>query len=170
MSNNVKLIFDSDALIKLVKTGFPSHAFDKLKVVISEEIFRETVTEGKKKFYQDAESIELLINGKKIIIGERGHGPERRLPKEDKLGKGEKSALSLFYGIKADAIVSDDKAFLQFLKQANVPFLMPADLISSLNKKKILDKNEALRVLDGLKPFIKDECYSEIKNNLEGKK
>lgn len=166
-----KVVFDSDGLIKLVKAGLPKNAFNFLKAYISDDVYREAVLEGKKGLYKEAFEIESLITENKII---------KKKIKVDKnavemlenfnFGKGEDSSLHLFFNIKSEAIVSDGKKFLNFLFDNKIPFILPVDLVANLQEKNVINKTDALSVLEGLKPFIKINRYLEAKKKLEDKK
>ena len=78
--------------------------------------------------------------------------------------------MHLFFNIKADAIISDDKKFLNFLFNNGIPFIIPTDLTIGLHEINVIDKNTAAKVLEGLRPFVKDKHYVQAKNKLEIKK
>ena len=166
-----RLIFDSDGLIKLVKAGLPKEVFGSFSSYITHEVYNESVIEGKKSLHQESFEIELLIKDKKIIRKKaKSNSKALKILKGHEFGKGEESITHLFFNTKADAILSDDKKFLNFLFDNNMAFVMPTDFIISLHKKNILNKENSLKVLEGLKPFVKDKHYSQAKNKLEEKK
>ena len=171
MIKNVKLIFDSDTLIKLTKANFPNNIFKKIEVHITEEIYDEAVIQGKKRFYADADIIEQLVNKKYLHKGNVNIKESvKNLLKGKEFGKGEISALQLYLDINADAIVSDDKSFLIFLKQNNINFIITADLVEILCKEGFLTKKEALDILEGLRYYIDEQYYINVKKRLEEKK
>jgi len=61
-----KFVIDSDALIKLTKTGLLEQVCRHYNCAITSEVKEESVDEGKKRFYKDALKIEELI-GKKLL-------------------------------------------------------------------------------------------------------
>ena len=135
-----KIVFDSDGLIKLVKSGI----FKKIQqeIFISEEVYQETVVAGKKGFHDDAQIIEQYIEEKKIIVKKN-----KTTKNIYGLGKGEASAFSLFEEIQADAIISDDRKFLAVLEQENIPFIVPTEVIVALAVKRRITKIEAAEAL-----------------------
>ncbi len=171
MTKIVKLAFDTDALIKLIKAEFPKNIFKKIQAVISEEVYNESVTQGKQRFYKDAEVIEQIEKEGYIRkVKSKESETANNLLKEAVFGRGEISTLHLYFNIKADAIISDDKAFLIFLKRNNIKFIIPADLIYILHKKGLLNKEEALKIIDKLRMYIDEGFYNNIKTRLEGEK
>ncbi len=168
----IKLIFDSDGLIKLVKANLPKEVFDSFKAYISEEVYIECVIDGKKGLYDESFEIESLITGKKILKEKsKTNSQAIKILKDEKFGKGEESILHLFFNIRADVIISDDKKFLNFLFNNELAFMTPTDLVISLYEEgSILDRDSALKVLEGLRPFVKDKYYFQAKNKLEVKK
>lgn len=164
-----KLIFDSDALIKLISAGLPREVFNYFKAYISEEVYSESVIDGKKGLYDEAYEIESLVRDNKIFKKKtKPNSRAIKLLKEFNFGRGEESSIHLFFNIKADAIVSDDKQFLNFLFNNNVPFMMPVDIIVNLHKKSVMDKSIALKVLERLRPFIREKYYTEAKKQIGG--
>ena len=166
-----RLIFDSDGLIKLVKANLPKEVFDSFKACISEEVYIECVIDGKKGLYYESFEIESLITDKKIIKKKsKTNSQAIKILKDENFGKWEESILHLFFNIKADAIISDDKKFLNFLFNNELAFMTPTDLVISLYGGSILDRDSASKVLEGLRPFVKDKYYFQAKNKLEVKK
>ena len=166
-----KLIFDSDALIKLIKAKSPREIFKNFEAFIANEVYDECVTEGKKAFFEDAFAIESLVEEgliKKIKI--KKDPKIQRALKDENFGKGEVGSLYLYRNIKADAICSDDERFLNFLDDNQINFIMPADLVVRLKEIKVISKEKTSRILDGLKPFIKESAYLKLKNQIGDKR
>jgi len=162
-----KLIFDSDALIKLIKAGIPKEIFKSFRAFITNEVYDECVIEGKKAFFDDAFIIESLVEDgliKKIKIRK---SIEIKMALEmEKFGKGEESSLHLYHNLKADAICSDDEKFLNFLDMNNIKLILPADLIVRLKETNLLSREKAIRILDELEPFIKEHTYHKSKKQI----
>lgn len=157
------LILDSDALIKLSHSEVLVMVCGAFNCFITDEVKKETVDEGKKRFYSDADLIEGLINKKMLKIKN-----PKRLIKEVEFGRGELSALSLYKETRKHILVSDDSNFIKYLEKGEIDFLVPADLILLLKKTGKIKLKEALYYLDKMKIFIKEEVYKEIKKELEG--
>lgn len=165
-----KLIFDADGLIKSTLANVIIHLCKKFKCFISSDVFNEVVIEGKKRFYEDAYVIEELIDRGLIHIRNAEKEQKASLLLENtSFGEGEISTLYLFYNLNAEAIVSDDEYFLQFLSRNNIHFIIPIDLIKILVEKKIINKREGSMALEKIKPFVKEEYYNKIKKTIGGK-
>lgn len=156
-----KLLFDSDALIKSAKAGILEKIASELDVLITSEVYQETVEEGKKRLYEDAEKIEKLVKENKIKLTKsaKNISIEGRI-----LGKGE---ASVFHACQKNAIiVTDDLGFTSFLKDKNINVLSSVHIIIILFKTKKISKVQALQYLEKLKTFIRNELYNLVKNEL----
>ncbi len=164
-----KLVFDSDGIIKLTKSGIVNRVIENFNCFISDRVHTESVIEGKDRLYEDAFQIGDLVEKNKLrVIKVKGSNKaEKILGEYEFLGEGEKSTLHLFFNINAKAIVSDDQAFLNLLYRNNVPFIIPSYLIVRLSELKILDKKESLSALERIKPHIKESNYLKAKRNIE---
>ena len=88
-----KFIFDSDALIKLAKSGILEKICLHYNCIITAEVKNECVDEGKKRLHQDASKIEGLINEKLLCIKD----PKKQRKIKERLGRGETSAVNLYF-------------------------------------------------------------------------
>lgn len=155
-----KLLFDSDVLIKASKAEFLEKIAENFNVLITEEVYNETVTEGKKGFYQDADKIEDFIDKGKIRIIKGKYKKELK----QSFGKGEKSIYHAYR--KGTLIITDDLKFTSYIKKENIKSLSSAHLIYVLLKKKKLSKDNAFYCLEKLKPYIRKEVYKLIKRDI----
>jgi predicted nucleic acid-binding protein len=156
-----KIVFDADGLIKLIHAG----VFNKLQGFITEQVFQETVVEGKKRLYEDAFTIEKFVQEKKIEV--------KKIDRNEQipgLGRGEISCIQLYKMIKADVIISDDRKFLNTLEERNIPFVVPTECIVGLVGAKKISQKEGIEALDKIKPFVKKENYDVAMKALGGKK
>lgn len=157
-------ILDSDALIKLTYSEAIIDICKNYNCFITTKIKEETIEEGKKRFYQDALIIEKLVENKLLKVID-----EKKLEiKEQNLGKGEISVLDLYHSKRNSIIITDDIAFIKYLENKNLLYLIPTALILLLKKQKIIDSKQAINYLEKLKPFIKEEIYKDIKEELKG--
>ena len=156
------LIFDADGLIKIVHSGI----FESIPhtVLISEQVYTETVVQGKEGLYPDAFEIEQLIQKKKIVVKKIQISEEIQ-----GLGTGELSTYALFLKKNADAIVSDDRRFLHFLEQKLIPFIVPTEIIVQLVKKKYITKLAAFVALERLQTKVTKHHYESAITALGGK-
>ena len=96
LENAMKVVLDSDVLIKFTKTGFKEAIVRFLDVSIPVRVYDETVTESKG--YLDANRIQENIDNSMIQV--------QGLPSSD---KGELEALKFYGSGGFELIVSDDR-------------------------------------------------------------
>jgi len=158
-----KFIIDSDALIKLVKSGILEKICICYNCSITTEIKNECVDEGKRRLYKDALKIEEFINKKLLRIKNSKKSGKIKW----NLGKGETSALNLSFQDKKSTIVTDDSAFIKYLEENNIKFFVPADLMLLMVVSNKIDKKTALRHLEKMKDLIREEIYHDIKKDVK---
>lgn len=173
-----KIILDSDGLIKLKKAGLLAILAKRQDCLVPEAVYRETVIKGKKELYEDAFEIEEIIeNSIKRIQAERAGRGEQVLKSSGNptsLGKGEKQALRLYFQEEGDAIISDDRTFLNLLERFNkkaetkgVPFITPANAIVTMENKGIISNEKATRGLKQIEGIIRHSSYQAAMEELE---
>jgi len=164
-----KLILDSDGLIKLQKAGLLKLLAERHDCLIPEAVHRETVTRGKEELYEDAFEIEEIVEKSIELKKARKSDKDKRVLSSGdptSLGKGEKQALRLYFQEKGDAIISDDRTFLNLLEGNNqkseyeeVLFITPASAIVAMANKGIISNEEAKRGLEQIKYLIRRNSY-----------
>ena len=112
-----KLLIDSDALIKLAKIGLLDDVTRAFNVEITEEICNETVMEGKKRLYEDADKIKEFVDSKRIVIIKDKMRKIKSLIKEN-LGSGELSIINSKK--RGHIIVTDDFSFTKYLQSKKI--------------------------------------------------
>ena len=157
----MKMILDTDGVIKLTHARVIDTVAHHETCLLTEEVYEE-VLQGKKKVYEDAFIIEILIEEKKIKLLSI-----KRVSPPEGIGKGEWSCYIAFQEKKGDLIVSDDKKFLSRLRQEEIPFLIPSDIIVWLVKKNNLLIQEGFQALDRIYEKISSEAYIEAQQQLE---
>lgn len=137
---------------------------------ISSEVFEEVVTRGKGGLYEDAFIIEKLVNANilKVMKADENEIAKDILQEREELGAGEKSTLHLFFSLRADAILSDDRTFLRVLKAKEIPFIVPSEIITRFVEIKAVSREEGLGYLNRLKPYITRENYLAAKRVITG--
>ncbi len=157
-----KFIFDSDALIKLAKCGILEQICQNYKCIITTEVSNECIDEGKKRLYEDALKIEELINKKVLKI------LDLKISKQIKenLGKGGISTANLYFQEKNSIIVTDDSAFIKYLEEMDINFIIPADIVLLMKNSNKIDKKTALDYLERVKYFIREEVYNDVKKDI----
>ncbi len=158
-----KFVIDSDALIKLTKSGILEHICLHYSCIITAEVKNECVDEGKKRLYKDALKIEEYVN-KKLLKTTDLKKPSKI---GENLGKGEVSTVNLYFQEKDSIIITDDSAFIKYLEENNIKFLLPADLILLMKISNKIDKGTALKYLEKIKSFIREEVYNDIKKDIK---
>jgi len=157
-----KFIFDSDALIKLTKSGILEKICHHHNCIITAEVKNECVDEGKTRLHQDASKIEDLINEKLL----KTKNPKRQRIIKERLGRGEISTVNLYFQEKKSIIVTDDSAFIKYLQENNIRHILPANLVLLMKKSKKIEAEMALSYLENLREFIKDEVYENAKSDI----
>lgn len=159
-----RIVFDADGLIKLTKAGVMDEVVRHYRCLISDHVYQEAVTEGKKRGHRDAIVIEGLIKNKQIDIVRT-----KRTAGVMGLGAGELSTLELYRQKNCDAIISDDRKFLTMLEQEAVNFIIPTDVIAMLMASGVIKKEAALSALDRIKELVRAESYYLAREAVGGK-
>jgi len=161
----MKIVMDSDCLVKLTKAGAKEAIGSAMEVHVPPLVKKETVDEAKERGYQDAFIIEGNIDKKVLHVVKH----RRKNPSAVSAVKGEADVVSLYMDGGYDAVASDDQRFLKRLEAANIPYLTPAACLVYLHKSKRVKKSAAAEILESLKPFISSEEYAVAKLYLEEK-
>ena len=157
---------DSDGLIKLAKSGALARVIREWHCLIPQAVYEETVERGKREAYPDAEEIERLVQGRVRPSGENEQAKEI-LTQARSLGRGEREALHLFFNEKADAIITDDRAFLAVLKRAKLPALPPALALVELARSGGIQLAEAGDALERMRGLIRADVHRQARRDLE---
>lgn len=156
----MKILMDSDCLIKLTKTGLKEPICKQYDIVIPFIVKKEVVDAGKSKGLSDAESVDKNIQDGIIhVVGKESLAHI----------KGDKALIEIFRQGEYDSIATDDAKLIKILKSTGIPFVLPGLLIYSLYHKDIIDRMTALNWLEKLSAFISEDEHSMIKFLLEGK-
>lgn len=142
----MKVVMDSDVLIKLTKAGSKEIIVGLLNVFIPKRVQEETVIESKS--YPDANKIQENIDSGKIRVA----GPSKH-------DKGEIEALNLYGSGGFESIVSDDRKFLNHLERNNIPYLTSSSLIVYLLYANKISKEDTIKYIDSLKMHISRDQY-----------
>lgn len=161
----IKVVMDSDCLVKLTKGGAKEVVVRAMEVHIPEVVKKETVDEGKERGYQDSLVIEENINNKGLRVVKHREKGTMTFPAV----KGEAEVLSLYLNGGYDAVASDDRRFLKRLEAGNIPFLTPTACVIYLYRIGNIEKSDFVKMLEKMRPFISSEEYMMSKIYVEGK-
>lgn len=164
-----KFVIDADGLIKLGKSGILGALIGNHKILVPEAVYEEAVVRGKRELYEDAFELERLLEDEQVPIvrSRRESQADRLLEGVTALGAGERAALHLYVAEGADAVLSDDRVFLNFLGRNAVPFLTPANVIVGLVRARQFSCEEALEALEKLRGYVRAGVYERAKAELE---
>jgi hypothetical protein len=156
----MKVIMDSDCLIKLTRAKAKEVVLRNVEAYIPPKVFEETVTIPKEEGYPDAFIIEdNQKNGLLLIEDIKNDQRVEEMVKRLGLGYGEADVFRLFKSGCFDIISSDDRRFIKIIDALDVPYITPTALITYLFNKKILNSEEAKIYINNLKEMISEEEY-----------
>jgi hypothetical protein len=166
------IVADADGLIKLGKSGVLRPLLGAARLLVPKAVWEESVEEGKRRIYEDAYELEtaLVEGGAEVISYQAGEEVERLLGgSAASFGAGEMAALAAFYAAGADAVLTDDRAFLRLLADADppVPALVPTAAIVALAEGDRMTVDEARDALGKLKPSIRGDVRAAAMEDLE---
>jgi hypothetical protein len=161
-----RVVLDSDGLIKLAKAGALERVIEAWTCLVPRAVYVETVERGLEAAYPDAAAISQALPSTAIRPPARHRRAAALLRSKRGLGPGERGALHLFFQVRADAIVTDDAAFVALLAAARLPYLLPALVLVRLAQERRLEPREALGSLERMRPFIRAEVYRETRRHL----
>jgi rRNA-processing protein FCF1 len=161
----MKLVMDSDCLVKLTKAGAKEAILSGIEVFIPALVKKETVDEAKDKGHQDSLMIEENLRKKML------HVVDAKRKKQSLMAatKGEEEVVSVYLSGTYDAVASDDRRFLKRLGSANIPYLTPTACLVYLYKEERIEQFRALQMLESLKPFVSSQEYAVARIYMERK-
>ncbi len=156
----MKLVMDSDSLIKLTKAGAKEIILNNIEVLITPSVMNETTKN--KDMFPDALKIHENINKSLLKVK---NPVNSSFVKSLGIKGGEAQVLMLHDS--SSAISSDDSKFLNLLDNLNIPYLTPASVIVLLVKKGAIKKDESKKLLGNLKELVSDEEYHLAMDEVE---
>lgn len=151
----MRIVMDSDCLIKLAKARMKEEVCRAYAVTIPAEVRREVVD-------QAAAHPESTVVKRNLESGVLAEAAE-----EARAGKGEDGALRLFRQGGYDAIATDDKRFVRKLRVLDVPYLTPGTLVFLMARDAHLSVTEAVARLHALSPLISEDEVAVVTLKLE---
>ena len=156
----MKLIMDSDSLIKLTKAKAKEIVLNNIEAHIPPKVFEEVVKIPKEEGYPDAFLIEENLRKGLLAIGEfREDQHVEEMITRLGMGCGEADVFRLYKSGCFDVISSDDGRFLKIIDALDIPYMTPSALIIYLFNKKMLSRVDAKAYIDNLKEMVSDEEY-----------
>jgi len=147
----MKLLMDSDCLIKVVKSSLKEIVCRSFAVTIPPAVKREVVDEAG----EQPDAILVMKNIQKKLLTVSASSKSA--------SKGEEAVFEVFQSSRYDAICSDDKRFIKRLRLYGIPYMTPAVLVAMMLKKAKISEEEALAKLESLAPMISDDEYLTVK-------
>jgi hypothetical protein len=164
-----KIVLDADGLIKTYTAGFLPQLTDEYVCLLPEEVYREAVLAARIGYGDEARALDGLIAEEKLLRKQpaRSRFADRILRGTHALGMGESGALRLFLHEGADVLLTDDRAFLNFLTRHRIPVLTPSEALLSLRTAERLSHQDAARAAELLRPLIRQSVYEDLRKRLE---
>ena len=162
----LRVVLDSDGLIKLAKAGALDRVVKAWSCLVPEAVYAEAVEAGLEAAYPDALAIQQALPAGAVRPRMRHSRASALLEGTQGLGRGEQEALHLYFAERADAIVTDDAAFVRVLARAGLRYLPPAPLLVRLAREGHLDPLEALNSLERMRQLIGAEVYRAAREDL----
>jgi len=156
----MKIVMDSDVLIKLTKASVKELVASNFEIHIPPEVKKEAVNEGKTRGYPDALVIDENVNAGKLKVSKttRLETTEKLISNLNLLG-GEADSIRLFKQGNYEALASDDSRFIDLIDGLGIPYITLSVLLIYLWKIKAISTQETREFLDKIKEFISPEEY-----------
>jgi predicted nucleic acid-binding protein len=168
-----KIVADADGLIKMGKSGALGRLLLAAQVLVPEKVYEEAVVAGKRGLYEDALELErTLAEGPAEVVPEGaadeplGERAEALLEAASPLGAGERAALRLFFARRADAVLTDDRAFTNLLIGEGIRVLAATAAIVSLAEAGRMTTAEATAALGRIEGFVRRDAYEAAVGDL----
>ncbi len=161
------IVSDSDGLIKLAKSDALPALLLAARVLVPQAVWEEAVEEGKRGMHEDAHVLE------RVLAAEPGGAEvvdvEHTLDVGVSFGVGEVAALAVFHQYGADAILTDDRAFLGLLAGSDppVPALVSTAAVVGLAEGGHFTLGEARRALGKLRSSVREDAFRAAIGELE---
>ncbi|KXB06180.1 hypothetical protein AKJ51_04065 [candidate division MSBL1 archaeon SCGC-AAA382A20] len=153
-------VFDSDGLIKLQKAGVLDMLAESHECLVPGKVYGESVERGKSELYEDAFELGETIEEHMRVV--EAEDPEsEKTPAKESLGSGELSAYGVHLQEGSDALISDDRAFLNFLESKGIPFITPANVIVEMKNQGQIPRDRAVEALGRMEKYIRNEVYEK---------
>jgi len=158
----MRLVVDTDALVKLTLAGAKEVLVRAFEVLIPEAVYREAVVEGTAHGYEDALVLERNVQAQRIRVVDAG---DELVEAEDVLpAGGEREVYRLFCRVSASGgprvfIVSDDQRLLRRLQLLGIRAITPGAVLVLLAREGAAGVAEAIGWLVRMRRTISTAEY-----------
>ncbi|HEY8552022.1 MAG TPA: hypothetical protein VIL40_01020 [Thermaerobacter sp.] len=164
----MRLVVDTDALVKLTLAGAKEAVVRAFEVLIPEAVYREAVVEGKAHGYEDALVLERNVQARRIRVVDAGDEP---FEAEDALPDGgEREVYRLFQRVGAGGslafIVSDDQRLLRRLALLGIRAITPGAVLVLLAREGAARVADAVGWLEAMRRTISAAEYELCRSAL----
>ncbi|MFN0117747.1 MAG: hypothetical protein ACKVQC_05560 [Elusimicrobiota bacterium] len=162
------IISDTSPLILLTKVGLLNLIAERFSLVISKDVALEATC---RQDLPDAQSIQVLIDKKKISVKVISESKTLGLKNQWGIGRGEASVLAL--ALKENRVlVTDDFSAMRVARALNISFVTSVLLIVQLQHKGILSFQVADEKLMALQEYawLSSEVVADARQRLKGGK
>ena len=167
------IVSDASTLILLQKISLLDKLVKNFEIIIPEEVYKETVLNGKEKKISDAYQIENKIKENLIKVKKiKNKDSVNKIMNEFGTAEGETESIILFLELKADIFATDDHKSINVCKAYKIPFMTALTFVVDGCIKKSIANNEAKKMIGELSMYgrYKDELIYKALSYLEDKK
>lgn len=140
------VVFDSSALIILQKTGLLDILLGFFNCLISYEVYKECVINGKQIRQPDAYHIGKKIEDNSINVG-KVNADVKEFMKKFSLGEGESASILLYKEAGANLLAIDDHKAINICRIHNVSFATSLSLSVACFRNNIIDRKECENII-----------------------
>jgi len=166
------IVADADGLIKLGKSGVLPLLLSATEILVPAAVYEEAVRAGKKEMHEDAFELERTLRdgGAEVVSDAEGGGGEveELLKDASSLGAGERGAFRILHARGADAVLTDDRAFVNLLRRTQTRVLLPAAAIVLLARSGRIAAEDAIAALGRIEHLVRRDVYEEARQELKG--
>ncbi len=160
----MRILLDSDALIKLTRAGIKELLVTTFSVCVPPAVVAETTSMMTR--YADAVTIRQNIDSgrlKPVPV------PKEPCPKLVLFKGGDRDVAHCALAGGFAAVVTDDAYLLEKLKALGVSVTVPAAMVLAAGRKNRLPVEEVFSYLASLQPYISEDEYTTYRLILEGR-
>lgn len=145
----MKIVMDACTLILLAKSLVLEKTLNAFEIVTTTEVYAE-VAKGKEKKFEDALLAEKLKTSNLLKIDSSNKKIMNQISEKFNMGEGESSVISLALTEKNIIVATDNKQGRKAARVHDLSLIGSLELVVSLNKKGIIDRNKATEAINVL--------------------